>query len=88
MKVTQLLLLQPWQIMSLWSSLCAQVHCHAGKGLGCLVPVTGNCNATAYKDILHNCVLPRDCDHLALPIQICNGTITQILYGVYTVNST
>ena len=31
---------------------------HSGYGLGPLEPVKGNINATAYKDILHNYVLP------------------------------
>lgn len=39
------------QSMSLWTSLNAQGHCHAGTGLGPLVPVKGNHNAKTYKDV-------------------------------------
>lgn len=38
------------------SSLCAQGH-HAETGLSFLVPGIWNYNATAYRDILYNCVL-------------------------------
>lgn len=40
-----------------WSLLSAQQLCNAGVGLGLLVPVMENCNATAYKKILDNCAL-------------------------------
>lgn len=33
-----------WQIMSSWSSLCAQRHCHAGTCCGFLLCVRRNCN--------------------------------------------
>lgn len=39
------------------SLLCAHGQCHAGTSLGLLVPVKENCYATAYKDILCNCLL-------------------------------
>lgn len=48
---TQGLLLQPLHIMSLWSSLIAQGHCHTEECLGFLVPVKRNLNATACKYI-------------------------------------
>lgn len=37
---------QTWQTLSLLSSHCAQGHCNAGTGLGLLVPLKTNCNAT------------------------------------------
>lgn len=43
--------------MSVWTSLYTQRHCQEGIGLGFLVPVKGNPNVTAYKDILDNYVL-------------------------------
>lgn len=33
-------------------------HRHAGIGLGLSVPLKRNCNVTAYKGILYNCVPP------------------------------
>lgn len=47
-----------WPALSSRSLCCAQVHCHAGTYLVLLIPVMGNCNATAYKYITYNCVLP------------------------------
>lgn len=34
----------------------AEGHCHAEICLDYVVPLRGNCNATAYEDILHSCV--------------------------------
>lgn len=47
---------QPWQATPSWSSLCAQGHCHARLSL--LVPVKGNYNVTAFRDVLFSCVHP------------------------------
>lgn len=58
MQVTQVLILQPWQTLSSWSSLCAAGHFPAGTGSGPFVPVKRNRNATAYEDFRNNCMLP------------------------------
>lgn len=52
MHTTHVLQIQLWQAMPSWSSPCAQVNCHGGKGLGPVVAVKGNSNATVHKNIL------------------------------------
>lgn len=44
--------------MSLRISLCKQGHCHDVTCLDLFIPVKANCNATAFGDILYECVLP------------------------------
>lgn len=58
MQATQFPYLQPWQPVPLWTSLCAHGFCHARVCLGVLVPVKRDFNATAYRDILDNSMLP------------------------------
>lgn len=40
-----------------WSSLGVEKRCDDEAGLGVLDSLKGKCNATAYKDILYNCVV-------------------------------
>lgn len=49
--------LETWHTMCSWTSLCAHGHCNVGTGLSLLIPLKGNCNATAYKDIVYSCVM-------------------------------
>lgn len=51
----------PKLVHRVFMELCAQVHCHAGTGLGLLVPVKGNCHATAYQDIMYSYMLSSLC---------------------------
>lgn len=72
MQATWVLPLKPWLTMSSWTFYCEQDHCHAGTCLCLLVPDKGNCNATTYKDILYNYVLPtlwqvfRECPNMGV----------------------
>lgn len=55
--------------------ISAQGYCHTAKVLGHLAPVKGNCNETARRNILHNCVLP---DFVAVgprPMHVCIGQV-------------
>lgn len=47
-----------------------QRHCQSRTGLSFIVKVKGNYNATAYKGILHNCVLEMEKGHLVSFVMI------------------
>lgn len=53
----QVLPLQPFQTMYLWTVLCAHRHCHPVTCLSSIVLVKVNCNASAYKDFLEQCLV-------------------------------
>ena len=88
MQDTRVLPLQPSHTMSSWSSLCAQGHRHAGTGFSLLVPVKGNCNATAHKDTVYNCVLRTlwqqfgERAHMAVMVR-CPHAFSHIVYSVH-----
>lgn len=46
--------LQYRQTMSSWTLFSAQSQCHGGTGLGTLVFVKDDCNATVHKYFLYN----------------------------------